>query len=130
MRRESSQPILLSTVALFPMWEIIRPGGAEVNKSIVPINDVVLVLSDNVHAYKTGLVITNGATFEECQGVDEKLNKIEGSVQWWRGDLLNFAEQKYGQMYSQFLDEDKKNYGILRNLKWVASRFELLRRRD
>ena len=100
------------------------------NKSIIPINDVVLVLSDNVHAYKTGLVITNGATFEECQGVDEKLNKIEGSVQWWRGDLLNFAEQKYGQMYSQFLDEDNRNYQTLRIQKYVASRLEMFRRRN
>lgn len=100
------------------------------NNSIIPINDVVLVLSDNVRAYKTGLIITNGATFEECQDADEKLNKIEGSVQWWRGDLLNFAEQKYGQMYSQFLDEDKRNYSTLRIQKWVASKFELLRRRN
>src|SRR3990167_698191 len=33
MRRESTQTVLLSPVALFPMWEIIRPGGAEESAS-------------------------------------------------------------------------------------------------
>ena len=97
------------------------------NKSIIPINDVVLVLSDNVHAYKTGLVITNGATFEECQGVDEKLNKIEGSVQWWRGDLLNFAERKFGEMYSQVFDETGIliDYNTMRVAKYVSNSIQI-----
>ena len=35
----------------------------------------------------------------------------------WVGDLLNDAEAKWGEMYSQYLD--MADYGTLRNWKWV-----------
>lgn len=29
---------------------------------------------------------------------------IEGAVQWWVGDWLNFGERKYGEKYAQGMD--------------------------
>src|SRR3990170_4511985 len=78
MRRESSQPVLLSTVALFPMWEIIRPGGAEVSASRNTLPPLPDDLIDAV----------------------SQLNSDEGSIQWAMGDLLAAAVDEMGPVYA------------------------------
>lgn len=66
-------------------------------------------------------------TFEECQRLYEACETFEGSLDWIRGDLLNLTEAKYGQSYSQLLDQG--SYSRLSKAKWVSSRFEFCRRR-
>src|SRR3989337_327803 len=73
MRRESSQPVLLSTVALFPMWEIIRPGGAEVNLPLLP-DDLIETV--------------------------RQLNHDGEGVQWAMGDLLVSAVEELGPLHA------------------------------
>jgi len=78
----------------------------------------------------TGLIINGQPTFEAYELAMDTLRYIEGSIQWWLGDLLNAVEKDYGEMYSQLVDETDYTRGTLRNSKWVASVFDLSCRHD
>jgi len=79
---------------------------------------------------KTGLVIAGDPSYEEWEDCGHFLRQAEKAVQFWIGDWLNYGDKKYGEMYSQAVDETDYAEGSLRNAKWVASQVELSRRRD
>ena len=79
---------------------------------------------------RIGLVFDNQVTYEQWEDSGRRLRMVEGSVLWWIGDWLNFGERKWGEMYSQALDETDYDAGTLRNAKYVSSRVDLSRRRD
>ena len=41
------------------------------------------------------------------------------------GDLLNYGEDAYGEMYTQVLDETDYSYDTLRQAKYISKTFEL-----
>ena len=43
--------------------------------------------------------------------------EVAQTVQWWIGDALNFGEQRYGEMYTQAIDETGLDYQTLPNWK-------------
>ena len=69
-------------------------------------------------------------TFEQWQQAGDALKLAQGSVLWWIGDWLNYGERKYGEKYSQALNATDYEYQTLADAKYVASRFELSRRRE
>lgn len=88
--------------------------------------DVALVKFDKLgggngfHITKTSLRIDDWVTVTAWLEVGESLGLVEGAVQWWIGDYLNHGERRYGEMYSQALDESQAK--TWRNYKYVASR--------
>lgn len=68
--------------------------------------------------------------FEVWEAVFKRLKSAEQSVQWWIGDALRFGERRYGEMYSQALEETDYAYQSLRDAAWVSSKIEVSRRRD
>lgn len=68
--------------------------------------------------------------FEVWEAVFKRLKNAERAVQWWIGDALRFGEGRYGEMYSQALEETDYSYQSLRNASYVAGAVELSRRRD
>jgi hypothetical protein len=60
------------------------------------------------------------------------LGKIERSVSWWLGDWWAFGEARYGERKAIVEAEDWEGpvYQTCRDPAWVASRFELSRRKD
>ena len=54
--------------------------------------------------------------------------EVAQTVQWWIGDALNFGEQRYGEMYTQAIDETGLGYDAIRQMKWVASQYEMCTR--
>lgn len=79
---------------------------------------------------KTGLIAIGNPTFEQWSSCGEFIKNANGAVHFWIGDWLNYGERKYGEMYTQAIDETKYEYGTLSNDKWVASRIEPSRRRE
>lgn len=79
---------------------------------------------------KTSLEIKSGATFEEWDKIGHTLKTFYRANKWWIGDWLNFGERKYGETFSQALDETDFEYHTLQNYKYVANRIEMSRRRD
>ncbi len=54
--------------------------------------------------------------------------RINKSVQWVVGDLLNYGETRYGEDYSQVAEISGYSETSLPTLKWVASKIEYERR--
>ncbi len=79
---------------------------------------------------RTGLTMKEGASFEEWRRMYEALLRIEGAIQWWIGDLLNYEGGKYGSMYVEAIKTSGAAYQTLRNYKWVAKAIEMSARAD
>ena len=77
---------------------------------------------------KTSLTLPKNLSFEDWEGIGKQLQHIEGSVQWWIGDWLNYGEHAWGEMYAQAVNEEQGN--TWRNYKFVAANVDLSRRRD
>lgn len=90
----------------------------------------IITLSPSITAGPTGLTFHNGISFDEWQEVGKKLKAVRGTIHWWIGDWLNYGEGRWGEMYSQALEETPYVYQTLANDKFVASRFEFYRRRE
>jgi len=88
-------------------------------------DDALIVLPGSVYATKTGLIFSNGITFDEWQLVGRKLRDIEACVHFWIGDWLNYGEGKWGEKYSQALEGTGYNYQTLRIDKYVADKVNL-----
>ncbi|MHB8731757.1 MAG: DUF1016 N-terminal domain-containing protein [bacterium] len=68
------------------------------------------------------LALANGLTYEDWCHVVAGLGAVEGAVQWWLGDALNFGARAYGEKYAQAVDETQAHTWA--QYAWVASRFE------
>lgn len=80
--------------------------------------------------HKNGLSAIGTPTFEQWQECGGFIRKAEGSVHFWIGDWLNYGEQKYGEKYTQAIDETNFSYQTLKNDAYVAKQIDLSRRRD
>ncbi len=78
----------------------------------------------------TGLVLKSGLSYESWEAAGTMLRTIDGGVQWWLGDWLNYGEAAYGEKYSQALSETDYAYQTLMNAAYVSSRFDISRRRE
>lgn len=67
-------------------------------------------------------------TFEEWQNLGESLQSVAKGVMWWIGDWLRYGERRWGEMYAQAVDVSGRSYETVRSAKWVAERFDTVRR--
>ena len=80
-------------------------------------------------ATAVGLVVTEeNVPYELWQAYGSGLRQVEGAIQWIIGDWLNYGERKYGEMYSQAMDETDYEYGTLANDKYVAGKVQFSHR--
>ena len=75
------------------------------------------------------LQLPKNLSFEEWQAAGETLSRINRASHWWIGDWLNYGENKYGEMYSQAMQDTDFDYQTLAHDKAVAREFEFIRRR-
>ena len=78
---------------------------------------------------RMGLVVIGSPSFEEWEKCGAFLQQIEGAVQFWVGDWLNYGEHAYGEKYSQALDATGIKLRTLENCAYVAAHVETTRRR-
>lgn len=76
------------------------------------------------------LTFQEDTPYEVWAAVVKHLKRAEKNIQWWIGDAIRFGERRYGETYSQALEETDYAYDSLSNMAYVASRFESSRRRD
>ena len=93
-------------------------------------DELVVMPGDNFKFTPTGLTIKENTTIDDWIKCGKFLRRAEGAVQFWLGDWINFGEKKYGEMYSQALEESDYGYGTLRNFAWIANKVELSSRND
>jgi hypothetical protein len=80
---------------------------------------------------ETALQFTSGVmSFEEWASIGRTLQRAAGSVNWWLGDWLNEGEIRYGEMYTQAIEETGLSYQTLANIKYVSGRIPASHRRE
>src|SRR5437667_7006511 len=66
----------------------------------------------------TALVVQGTPTFDEWEHCGTVLRRIEGAVQFWIGDWLNYGEHAYGEKYAQAVNETQAD--TWKNYAWVS----------
>lgn len=95
-------------------------------------NEVQTALSPHpTHEHlPTGLVLDEGLSFTQWSAIGGALGTMERGLPWWIGDWVNYGERTYGEKYAQAIQETGREPQTLMNYAWVASRFEISRRRE
>lgn len=95
------------------------------------MNEIILRDSNalEVHRYcefgSTYLKFSEDTPYDAWAFVMSRLQGGEKSLRWWIGDAIRFGERKYGEMYSQALDDTPYVYGTLANSVYVADHIEI-----
>lgn len=58
------------------------------------------------------------------------MSAIERASQWWIGDWLRYGAARWGEKYAQAARITGYDVPSLRNMAWLASQFDVSRRRD
>lgn len=77
-----------------------------------------------------GYIAPQTLTFEEWLSAGEAIQKIDKFRNFAKGDWMMAGEHKFGEMYSQALDDEWGSYDKLRKLVWVARNVPLENRRE
>lgn len=77
-----------------------------------------------------GLVLPGRLSFDHWARIGRQLQLAELAVQWWIGDWLNYGETRYGDKYTQAVEEFGRKKQTLMNYAYVARRIEISRRRE
>ncbi len=101
---------------------------------------VSTVLPEGCTAYRQGLVLKPGLSYDEWKGVGKTISRMAGSVMWLLGDWLAYGQAAYhglegfkrmeNDRYAMVAEDTGFSEQRLRNAKWVCSAVDLSRRRD
>jgi len=70
----------------------------------------------------TGLDVKGKPSFDDWQDCGGLLQRMEGAVQFWIGDWLNYGEHAYGEKYAQAVNDTQAE--TWRHYAWVATQVE------
>ena len=75
---------------------------------------------------KVGIAFQNETSVAEWEEVGQFIAQVEGAVQWWIGDWLNYGEgrPKWGDKYEAAVERFGLKQKTLEDYKAVASRFQ------
>jgi hypothetical protein len=71
-----------------------------------------------------------GLSFEDWVGHGRRLGATARAGGWWIGDWVRFGNARYGERYTRAARITGYDAQTLMNMAWVASRFEISRRRE
>jgi hypothetical protein len=77
-----------------------------------------------------GMRLPKNLTYEEWRAIGERLLRTQNAAQWALADWLFEGEWRYGRQYEEALEMTGLPYGTLANLKWLAGRIDISRRRE
>jgi N6-adenosine-specific RNA methylase IME4 len=78
----------------------------------------------------TGLVVSGTPTIAEWEQCGDVLRRIEGAVQFWIGDWVNYGEKAYGEKYTDAERVTGLDQSTLRTYAYVAGNVKLSLRSD
>ncbi len=100
---------------------------------IVPAEQPALVLPAEqayVTETPTGLVFAESTPLEVWAGLTTRLLRQRKVLEWALADAINFGEKRYGEVYSQWVEETGLTKHTLTNIAAVGRRVEMSRRRE
>lgn len=77
-----------------------------------------------------GLVLPEGMSFEQWRDVGVRLVRTQNAASWGLADWLFYGEWAFGRKYEEALEVTGLAYSTLTNLRFLAGRFEISRRRE
>lgn len=91
-------------------------------------NDLTVLASTRTVTFTpTGTTITGPCSFQEwweaAYTLKQFQDRIETSIAWCWGDLLNEGERRYGESYSQAMELTGRDYQTVANWKWVSGQY-------
>lgn len=75
-------------------------------------------------------VIDPSMSFERVEEILGRVRLARDATAWWLGDLLRFAEARFGEKYAQAMDATGLSYGRLSNVVSTCNRIDPERRRE
>ncbi len=96
----------------------------------IQLNENKDIVYSSFVLHKNGLTAIGTPTFEQWEEVGKFIQKAGGAVHFWIGDLLNYGEQKWGEMYTQAMEMTGFDYKTLADDKYVANKVPISRRRE
>lgn len=81
------------------------------------------LFGEKIRVDSTSLNVKKDLVFKEWEHIGAFLQYVEGSMQWWRGDWLNYGERKFGEKYAQAIEVTGRSYYTLAQYAWVAEKF-------
>lgn len=72
----------------------------------------------------TGLVPNGEPSYEDWYACGEWLKRAEKAVGFWIGDWLNYGERKWGEMYSQAMEDTGLEYDTLRKFRNITKNLD------
>lgn len=81
-----------------------------------------MVQQGRVIFHPKGLTFVGNITYEEWSAIGAVLQFINDNISFWVGDWLNYGSHRYGEKYTQAIEETPFSEGTLRNICWVAGR--------
>lgn len=71
-----------------------------------------------------GWIPPDDLTYEQWFGIGSALQGVNRALMWWIGDWLNYGERRYGETYTQAIEQTGKSENVLQNAKWVAEKYQ------
>jgi hypothetical protein len=87
------------------------------------------ILTKHIRCTETGIIFQGEMPLEKWVKGFEFFQKLGSKSQWWRGDMLNEGERKYGESYAQAIDIHGKSESRLQTYCYVCTKFPIERRR-
>src|SRR5690606_1113499 len=100
------------------------------DKTIDSVPSSLVPSGNGVQFSSAGLVLPADLPLEHWKEIGGPLFQIERGINWAIGDCLNYGESRYGEKYEAAVVATGRDVQTLMNVKWVASRFEISRRRE
>ena len=93
-------------------------------QEIIEAEPNALVTLPKVQMTKTNLIIPENTDFNEWKIIGSQLKNIDGAIQFWVGDWINFGEHHFEDKYLVAMAATGYNYETLRTQGYVAARFQ------
>ena len=68
----------------------------------------------------TGLVISGAPSLAEWQACGARLRQVEGAIQFWIGDWVNYGHKAYGDKYVEAVDATGFDQRTIETYSYVA----------
>lgn len=98
------------------------------SKTIRPPSGLLPIDLGEFELSKSGLTVSGNPTFKAWEKCGLLLTQMEGAIQFWIGDWLNYGERAYGEKYAQAIDASQA--AVWRQYAYVARAVEMSTRVD
>lgn len=97
-------------------------------ESVAPVQEIESVSVGRSRVTRTGMVFSDELNKPAWENTLREVGVAASGMNWAIGDLLAYAESRWGEMYERAQEITGLEYGYLANLKMVAGSYEFSHR--